>query len=399
MSWNILTRRQMRYMAAAAVFLIGVVTSVLMPLYASADDGLAGATIALSSAATSAKDVTYDVSFTPSADAGAFVIDFCSNSPVFGDTCTDPTTDGFSVTGAASATTNFTDVTGSGHQIVVAGSMTKSTAVDVVVTGITNPDTAGPLYARIATFDTKTNAQAYTSSDTVTSDTGYAGQTSVVLSIQNAVHVSGQVLETMTFCVAGDGTAGANPIGVSCAGTLPAPTVKLGEGTPAALSSTAISSGSIWTQISTNAVGGAVVSLKSSTAGCGGLVRAGAPGSCDIKPVTAPATVPLTAGSALFGVKTSTAVDTTVDSYTGSMGTFEPASGSVYGNTDYALGYDTSGNDTSGITSTYGDKFLDTAGTVVDNQNMRLTFGASVSNLTPAGRYSADISLIATGKF
>jgi hypothetical protein len=30
---------------------------------------------------------------------------------------------------------------------------------------------------------------------------------------------------------------------------------------------------------------------------------------------------------------------------------------------------------------------------------MKITFGASIANDTPAGKYSADLSLIATGKF
>jgi hypothetical protein len=54
---------------------------------------------------------------------------------------------------------------------------------------------------------------------------------------------------------------------------------------------------------------------------------------------------------------------------------------------------------TTGVTSTYGDSLLDTANLPVNNKNVQITFGASVSNLTPAGLYSADLSLIATGKF
>jgi hypothetical protein len=55
--------------------------------------------------------------------------------------------------------------------------------------------------------------------------------------------------------------------------------------------------------------------------------------------------------------------------------------------------------DATGVTSTYGDPILDTAGAPVNNMGMPLTFGASAANDTAAGLYSADLSLIATGKF
>lgn len=387
----------MRYLIAAGIIMIGAVIPLLLSTYASAD-ALADRQIQLSSAAAGATSVTYNVKFTPTTAAGAVVIDFCSNSPVIGDTCTDPTADGFSVTSAASTTTNFTDVTGTGHQIVIAGTMAAGTPVAVVVTGITNPTTAGPLYARMVTYDTKADAANYVTTNDATQDTGYADQGGVALTILNNVNVSGRVLETMTFCVAGEDTsnAGVTSIAATCAPAfgnlnLPAPTLKLGEGNPKALSASAVSTGDIYTQISTNASSGAVVYLKGGKAGCGGLTRAGALGACDIKPATAG----ITSGNALFGVKTS-APFATAD-YTNAMGTLEPAGGSVYNNTNFTLGY-VSG-DATGTTSTYGDPFLDTSGGPIDNQNMKLTFGASISNNTPAGTYSTDLSLIAVGKF
>jgi hypothetical protein len=72
-------------------------------------------------------------------------------------------------------------------------------------------------------------------------------------------------------------------------------------------------------------------------------------------------------------------------------------SGSGYNATTYAFNY--VGTNLSGVTSTLGDPFLDTAGAPVNNQNMQLTFGATVTNATPAGNYSTSLSMIATGKF
>ena len=56
-------------------------------------------------------------------------------------------------------------------------------------------------------------------------------------------------------------------------------------------------------------------------------------------------------------------------------------------------------DNSTGVTSTYGSPFLNTAGAKANNMNMQLTFGASTNASVPAGNYSADLSLIATGTF
>lgn len=339
--------------------------------------------IALTSSSAAATGVSYDVAFTSAGAAGAFVIDFCSNSPVIGQSCTAPT--GFNAGTATSATSGFTDVDPlDANTVVVTGTIGASAAISVALNGITNPTTAGPLYARIVTYDTKAHAQAYTSTDLITGNIDDGG---VAISITNTVGVAGAVLESMTFCVS------RQTITANCASAAAYPPVlTLGEtvGDTTALSADAVSSGSIYTQISTNAASGAVVSLKSGAIGCGGLKRAGAPAACDILPAL---TGGVAQGEAKFGVKTSTATGTG----TSPTGAFQPVTGSGYNDTTYALNY-VAGNAT-GVTSTFGDPFLDTDGAPVNNKNMALTFGVSVTNSTPAGLYSADLSLIATGKF
>jgi hypothetical protein len=54
---------------------------------------------------------------------------------------------------------------------------------------------------------------------------------------------------------------------------------------------------------------------------------------------------------------------------------------------------------TDGVTSPFGDRFLETAGGPANNKNMMLTFGVGTSNSTPAGTYSANLNLIAVGTF
>ena len=385
-SFGVFTQRTGR-LATLAALVVATLAQGLLPTLASADQ-VTDRSVALSSSSKGSTGVTYNVSFTTgasSATAGAFVVEFCSNTPLIGQSCTAPT--GMVATGATTATggasiSTTTAATANKVTVVKAG-MTAATAESVEIGGITNPSAAGTIYARIVTYDTDAHAANYA---TTTLGAGQIDQGGVAMSITDTVGVSGAVLESMSFCVSGETLADNCVGGGASAPALTAPTLKLGEdnGGVIALTPSAVSSGTIYTQISTNAVGGAVVSLKSNAVNCGGLLRAGAPTACDIGPASAG----LTLGNALFGVKTGAAVD-------GADGHYDPAGS--YNASTYYMGY-TAGNAT-GVTSTYGDPILNTAGAVANNLNMPLTFGASVANNTPAGSYSADLSLIATGKF
>lgn len=367
--------RQAKALLAESSLLLAAVSFAFVPALVSAAT-LTERYIDLSSSSASAQNVTYGVNFTSIGAAGAFVVDFCSDSPIIEQACTAPT--GLSATGVSTTTSGFTATALDANTIVVAGTVAAASTVSVDLDGITNPSSSGAIYARIVTYDTSANANQYDSEDL---GTGNVDEGSAAISITDTIGVSGAVLESMVFCVSG------SAISADCA-DVTSPVVELGEtvGNNTALISTAVSEGSVYTQISTNAASGAVVSLKSSAEGCGGLVRSGDPSSCDIAPALNTGVV---AGTAAFGVKTTTA--------TGTDGVLQPVDGSGYGTLAFALNY-TEG-DTAGVTSTYGDPFLDTDGAPANNMNMELVFGASVSNLTPGGTYSADLSLIATGKF
>lgn len=379
-----LSSQQMKYAVLSAAFVLSAVVALVAPMYASAD-ALSNRSIAMSDATPGATGVTYNVTFNAPQAAGAYVVDFCSDSPVIGDTCADPA--GFSASSAATSTPSTT-VAGATSQVVVTQSVAGSGAqASVAISGITNPSAAGPLYARIVTFDNATSAGNYSATDA--EPAGALDWGGVALSITNDINVTGRVLESMIFCVASVeitedcGNAAAN-----------APVLKLGEGTgnDKALVSSAISTGDLYTQISTNAAGGAIVSLKSDALGCGGLVRLGVPGSCDIAPAL---NTDIAKGQAKFGIKASPAAAT--DGVTTAGGTYQVTDPVYYSNDAYAFRYVQ--DDASGVTSVYGDPFLDTDGAPANNMNMKLTFGASVANDTPAGDYSTHLSLIATGKF
>ena len=371
------------------IALVAMVAAVVAPTIVSAAQ-LTERSVELSNSSKASTDVSYTVNFTTAGAAGGFVIDFCDDTPLIGEACNAPA--GFSASAATSATTNFTGVTAVDANTLkvvgASGAMTTPGAISVVLDHIDNPTAVGPIYARIVTYDTSAHLANYTAADNLGANTVDEG--SAAINITDSIGVSAAVLESMLFCVSGQAIA------QDCAGASShAPTLKLGEttGSVVALSASAVSHGDIFTQISTNAVSGAVVRLKSSALGCGGLVRAGAPSSCDILPAQH---VDLAAGTATFGVKVSSAASTVGDS--AANGAYQPVTGSGYNTSTYALNYN--GTDQStGVTSPYGDPFLDTNSAPVNNKNVTLTFGASINNSTPAGTYSADLGLIATGKF
>lgn len=386
-----LFNRRVGSLFGVAALVLATVTPGLVPAFASAAQ-ISERSVTLSSSSRGATGVTYQIQFTPESTAGAAVFQFCSNTPLINTTCTAP--GGFSLENAT-AGGSFTEAATTADEdsvnaIVATGSISAAQTT-ITLSGVANPSAAGPLYVRILTYADQTAAQTYTA----TSVASAIDQGSAAVSITDTVGVSGAVLESMTFCVAGNQITDVN-----CERTdeepLDAPVLELGEtvGSVTALDAGEVSEGTIYSQISTNAVSGAVVHLKSSTTNCGGLARAGAtdPEECHI----APATAGITAGNALFGVKVAAGDDP--DEGNSSAGAFGAAnSGAYYSPSVFKLNFVT-GNGT-GVTSVFGDPFLDTSGAPANNKNINITFGASAANNTPAGLYSADLSLIATGKF
>lgn len=377
-SMRVFSQRIVYTVAIAALLL-----ALIIPMVASAAT-VTERSIALSSASKGATNVSYQVAFTADQAAGAFVIDFCSNTPLIGEDCDAPA--GMSVTGAATTTPDYTLTSSDTNnpRIVVTSDLAIGEDASLDITGITNPSASGALYARIVTFTNATAAGA----STPTNLAGKIDEGAVAISITESIGVSGTVLETLTFCVS-------NVAITDVCQTITAPDVVLGEtaGDVVALTPGQLSEDSVFTQISTNAVNGAVVRLKSDAYGCGGLLRAGAPEACDIEPALKTGITPGT--DAKFGVRTGTATGQTLDA--NSSGAFAPVDGSSYNESTFVLNF--AENEETGVTSSFGDEFLDTNNAPANSMNMEVVFGAQVTNDTPAGTYSADISLIAVGKF
>ncbi|HSX05578.1 MAG TPA: hypothetical protein VLF69_03875 [Candidatus Saccharimonadales bacterium] len=397
--------RRAGYSLGAIGLLVGMVAPAVFPAFASAGQ-LSSRSVEMSSSKQNDTGVKYTISFTPTATYGAFVVDFCGDSPIIGDSsCTTPTS--FSVSSATVAQTTGSigtlDTTGtSGNHLVVTGSSTSSAASVFEVSGVHNPNTLGTFYARIYTY-AGNDASSYTDfSDPGTNvDTGGAA-----MSIADTIGVTATVKETLTFCVSGNGSTnggdaidtsngpsgacgadgGANATGVY------SPDIVLGHGSPLTLDSSQADSGYDWVQLSTNASGGAIVRLRDTTTdNCGGLERTGA-SICDIAPAGSSATA-ITGGIAKFGLRLSNE-QSAPHAVATSTTTISPTA--PYNNgSNYGFDNTTSGNTVSG---TYGSNVMSTSGSVA-NRDIMLNFAASAAPTTPAGIYKATLDLIATGTY
>lgn len=377
-------------MAAAVMVLSTFVSSMV-----SADAFTAMSITPSSASVTAGTEVQYNVEFTPEENAGAFVIDFCSNTPLVKQSCTPPT--GMDVSTATTNTGGVAVVSATANKIVATKTMTGNAAQTILFEDLKNPTTAGVAYARIITYVDGDAAEDYVSNDpTAASTITPLDKGSVSMFFNNDVSVSGTVLETMSFCVS------SADINANC-GNVVAPTIKLGqEITPGvyALQPGVVSEGTLHTQINTNAASGAVIRLKSS-APCGGLMRAGST-ECDIAAALDDDVID-SDNSARFGVKTAAATNAT--GAANPIGTLQPydptpqTPAPYYLSSRFSFNYDSNNPTTVGVTSTFGDPFLDTAGAPATGKNMALTFAASIGTNTPAGLYSTDLNMIAVGKF
>lgn len=410
----------------------------------------------ITSGVGSGTNVTYNVSFTTSATgpAASMVIDFCSQNPIINDTCSGPT--GFNASSAVlnatatsgnvQTTTDNWAVTASNSQIELANDdtggtlhpthdMQASTTESFSLSGITNPSAANcsgdancTFYARMYTYINNnyapvTGGTAYSNATSVGTYQDYGG---IALSTTNPITVQATVQEQLTFCVTStDPTATdtgwtvptPGPSFDGCSATdLLYPALTLGHGSPTLiLDTSAVDTGNIFTDLSTNAQHGAVIDMRSSNLSCsggnaGGLSADGGT-TCAIPPVnsgSAGGPTPMTAGTAGFGMScgpyavagagTNGTLACTAEY---DDGTHMPSSAGAPGG-GYYYGMETAGSGAySGLGSVvgpYGSQVASST-TPLYNAFTEYVFGATAALTTPAGIYSGDLSLIATGTF
>lgn len=377
------------------------------------DSGVSGGTI--TSGVGSGTNVTYQVSFTTTNTAKSLVIDFCdgNSTPIIGDACTAPA-------GMDASTATATPVTGnigasgwtasnSASQIKLASDGTTNsigTGAQVFdLSPIVNPSTIGTFYARIYTFSN--NAwSGYTSAASPGSN--YLDYGGIALSTTSTITITARVQETLTFCVTtadpttwtttndcSDTQVSSNP-----------PAVTLGHfsGPTRVLDAQTVDNNTpVYSQLSTNATNGAVIRIRNSNLTCGGLSADGG-ATCAIPAHNSGSgagattmTIGSTSGTASFGMF----VSDSTQSLNG-VGTITPDTRYNDGTnetypTPLAYGMDTTtANDN--VISTFGGTIATTPGPVY-RVNNQYVFAATAALTTPAGIYTANMSMIATGTF
>ncbi len=170
-----------------AVLAVTLVLAAVAPAFASAAQ-LTTRSAALSSSSKAATGVSYMFTFTASATAGAAVVQFCSNSPLIGEFCTAPT--GFTAAGATAGTGVTAVSSATANTVKITKSITASSQ-SFTLEGITNPTSAGTIYARILTYADSTTAGTYDVQASTTNTLGSPiDQGSVAIAITDSVALS-----------------------------------------------------------------------------------------------------------------------------------------------------------------------------------------------------------------
>jgi hypothetical protein len=322
--------------------------------------------------------VKYKVGFTTAttSNIGGIVVDFCSNDPIIGDSCTAP--GGFDINKATTTVTSQTNITGfaidttnsTANKLII----TKTTATSVstgvgiiyelgdgTTTGFTNPTAVGSYYARIYTYATEAAAQAHNQG----TPTGYVDYGGIALSTAAVINITAKVQETLSFCV----------YKATC-GDDPSFTIGHAAGTATIIDSSVLDTATALFSLSTNANGGVAIRMKGDT------LKSGAN---DINAKNPAGAITAGATTEAFGFYASTP---------GSGILFDNAYGST--TSDYQL--INTGGGAGDVTTTYGGQFAHLSAPVSGSVTT-LTFGATASNTTPAGTYTATEQIIATGTF
>jgi hypothetical protein len=420
---NLLTinlRAAKRMVCLMLAVLLFVAASPLFPVNKASAAQVANRSIKISDAAASGTsittgvgsgtNVTYRVSFDATVAAESLIVEFCQETPLMNGPCTRPT-------GMDTTATAFASVTGN---LGTGWTLTNSTngalklandansAHDIAsgtqsfdITGVTNPSTVGTFYARIYTFTNNTWG-SYAGPTAAGNFVDFGG---IALSTVNVITITARVQEQLTFCVTKADPAGWNtthdcsdPV-VGSSGNLPAVVLGHVQNGIQVLDSGAVDTGTIYSQLSTNATNGAVIRLRNSNLTCGGL-SADNGTTCAIPAHNAGSGAGasiMNAGTAAFGLFVA---DSTLG--TNGIGALTPAA--AYHNashvtvpTDVWYGMDTT-TANNNTTSTFGSTLSDTSSPIY-RINTAYTFAATAALTTPAGIYTANLSMIATGTF
>lgn len=399
--------RKPKALAAAILLVIASVAPLFTQDTANAYGLLSQRKITMSTSANGATDVNYEVSFntaTNLTDIQGIVIDFCSNSPIIGETCTAPT--GFS-TNEANLALSSTGVTGfSLHANTTANTviLTRSSGsgiaanTNVVITlgstggndGITNPTTTNDtFYARILVYNTQAGATGYAPASPG-AEPPLVDAGGIALSTAAQITVTSKVQEKLTFCIYTSAANYADCTGVS--GTA----VTLGDENGVLDTTGPYVDKTTKYNIATNASVNAAIRIKGETLETG---------SFNIAEIGAAAAAS-NAGNEQFGFCTYTDAGSTDAATLIPDAPYNNANcntttqtagltGGTGGNGTAQFAFDS--NNTTGTTSTYGDLFATkTAG---DFSTGIIAMIGNIANTTEAGIYTTTLTFIATGTY
>ncbi len=369
---------------------VAVILPFLGPEVAHAYGQVTSRSIEMSDSSAGATNVTYTLAYTTAttSNVGGVVVDFCSNSPIIGDTCTAPS--GFNTNEATLVLANQSGITGltvdttysTTSTLILdrtASSINSSTSVSIDLGtsahGITNPSTANQtFYARVYTFSTTADAQAYSATGT---NTGLVDAGGIALSTAATITITAKVQEEITFCV----YTGAN---CAAGGT----SVALGD-THGVLSSTGpFVDISTKYDVASNASSGVTIRMKGNTlqSGSSSIAAIGASAASS------------SAGTSQFGLCT----------WENSGSTLTPTS--PYNNASCSTTSQTAGTGSTGgagsaqfafnttnTTSTYGDTLA--SATAGASSTGTIAFIGNISTSQQAGIYTTTLTFIATGNY
>lgn len=380
-------------------------------------------------------DVTYRVSFELSSahtDLDAIIIDFCSNSPIVGDTCTAPA--GFNLDDANLAFTEvstelnanwaidttfsnantllLTDPVGTGDAMAGTETIIFDLGSAAADDGITNPSDPGTFYARIVTYDDDTIADGYTDTDPDV-DGAHIDDGGIALSVTNELTITARVQEVLQFCIGTEvdsATAGFTGIAGDDCSDIDGTDIDLGvvDSNSVQRTSDVDIANNGYAMIRTNALNGAVMYYKAeqeaglSNGGAGTLRQAGLDDCTTIASVgngcfnsaggdiTNPAQSAIAAGTELFGM---------------TLTNLSTAAGGATANLSCDAAYD--GDDSCGAGAAVGYAWdptgaFDTIATSsgpADDEMVQIEFAATASPTTPTGLYTVTANFVATATF
>lgn len=367
------------YCAVAAVLLFGVI-AVVLPGRAEAYNQVTNRSIMMSTTAINATNVAYQVNFTTVTDGqsiGSIVVEFCSNSPILGDSCSvgSPAfmNSNYSTLTVNNQTGNVTDLSvdttnstanrvvlkRTGGAAAVANGAISFTLGNGTTNGFTNPGADNTtFYARIMTLTT-TDGSVPGGNENNATDAG-----GIALSTATTLRVTAKVQESLLFCVytQTDCTTGGNA-------------VSLGDPNGVLASNTTTYTSQAYFDVASNAVHGVSIHVKGDTLKSGSFSIDPAGATCLVDPTSS--------STEMFGLRIA------------NLGTNETAT-APYDCASGSHGFDN--NATTGTTSQFGQEIAHTGG-ATDVSQTTIEFAAKSANTSEAGVYYTDLTLIATAEY